>query len=77
MSKLPPVEKLPLALRKSVRDDWDAKKADVEARITEILGVPWTIEVNPNQIYAYAKSGYAKENLGACIHEYVFKTPHL
>ncbi|KAI1751041.1 hypothetical protein F4782DRAFT_201606 [Xylaria castorea] len=71
MSKLPPVEKLPLALRKSVRDDWDAKKGDVEAKISEILGVAWTIDVNPNQIYAYSESSaYAKERLGACLHEY-------
>ncbi|TGJ80326.1 hypothetical protein E0Z10_g8446 [Xylaria hypoxylon] len=71
MSRLAPVEKLPLAIRKSVRDDWDAKKGDVEAKISEVLGTAWTIEVNPNQIYAYAdSSAYAKENLGACIHAY-------
>ncbi|KAI0467331.1 hypothetical protein F4859DRAFT_495029 [Xylaria cf. heliscus] len=71
MSKLPPVEKLPLALRKSVRDDWDAKKGNIEARLSETLGVPWTVDVNPNQIYAYSdSSAYAKENLGACLHEY-------
>ncbi|KAI0104283.1 hypothetical protein GGR51DRAFT_522214 [Nemania sp. FL0031] len=69
-AKLPPVEKLPLALRKSVRDAWDAKKEGLEAKLSETLGVAWTVEVNPNQIYAYAKDGYAKENLGACIHEY-------
>ncbi|KAI1121256.1 hypothetical protein F5Y10DRAFT_282630 [Nemania abortiva] len=69
-AKLPPVEKLPLALRKSVRDAWDAKKEAIEAKISETLGVAWTIDVNPNQIYAYAKDGYAKENLGGCIHEY-------
>ncbi|KAI0453893.1 hypothetical protein F5B21DRAFT_504782 [Xylaria acuta] len=71
MSKLPPVEKLPLALRKSVRDDWDAKKGNIEARLSEILGVAWTVDVNPNQIYAYSdSSAYAKENLGSCLHEY-------
>ncbi|KAI1424277.1 hypothetical protein F5Y12DRAFT_715423 [Xylaria sp. FL1777] len=69
---LPPVEKLPLALRKSVRDDWDAKKGDIQAKITELLGVEWTIDVNPNQVYAYATEDkrYARENLGSCIHEY-------
>ncbi|KAI0418231.1 hypothetical protein F5X98DRAFT_338432 [Xylaria grammica] len=71
MSRLPPVEKLPLAIRKSVRDDWDSKKGDIEAKISETLGTAWTIDVNPNQIYAYSdSSAYAKENLGACIHEY-------
>ncbi|KAI0190696.1 hypothetical protein EV127DRAFT_388616 [Xylaria flabelliformis] len=71
MSKLPPVEKLPLALRKNVRDEWDAKKGEVEAKISEILGVAWTIDVNPNQIYAYSESSaYAKERIGSCLYEY-------
>ncbi|KAI0445183.1 hypothetical protein F4803DRAFT_508803 [Xylaria telfairii] len=71
MSKLPPVEKLPLAIRKSLRDDWDAKKGGIESKLSEILGVAWTINVNPNQIYAYSdSSAYAKENLGACLYEY-------
>jgi hypothetical protein len=35
------------------------------------LGVEWTIDVNPNQIYAYAKpdNDYVKQNLGKCVHE--------
>ncbi|KAK5625470.1 hypothetical protein RRF57_001186 [Xylaria bambusicola] len=69
---LPPVEKLPLALRKSVRDGWEAKKGDLEAKVTKILGTEWTIDVNPNQVFAYAgeERSYARESLGACIHEY-------
>ncbi|KAI0597100.1 hypothetical protein F4775DRAFT_602901 [Biscogniauxia sp. FL1348] len=70
MSKLPPVEKLPLALRKNVRDEWDNKKSAVEKDLSDVLGTPWTIEVNPNQIYAYAEDGYAKECLGNCIYDY-------
>ncbi|KAI0409299.1 hypothetical protein F4802DRAFT_243833 [Xylaria palmicola] len=73
MSKLPPVEKLPLAVRKSVRDDWDAKKGNLETKLSEILGTAWTVDVNPNQVFAYSdKSAYAKENLGACLHEYFY-----
>ncbi|KAI0803471.1 hypothetical protein GGR55DRAFT_662736 [Xylaria sp. FL0064] len=69
---LPPVDKLPLALRKSVRDDWDAKKGEIEAKLTEILGTEWTIDVDPKQVLAYAteERSYAKQNLGACIREY-------
>ncbi|KAI1169714.1 hypothetical protein F4777DRAFT_192250 [Nemania sp. FL0916] len=70
MSKLPPVEKLPLALRKNLRDAWEAKKEAITAKISDILGVAWTLEADPNQIYAYAKEGYAKERIGACIHDY-------
>ncbi|KAI1411528.1 hypothetical protein F5Y13DRAFT_200825 [Hypoxylon sp. FL1857] len=71
MSKLPPVEKLPLALRKNIRDEWDNKKSDIERQLSDVLTVPWTVDVNPNQLYAYAKDGYAKESLGNCIASYV------
>jgi hypothetical protein len=52
-----------------VRDDWEAKKADIEAKLSEILGTPWTFEVDLLQIYAYAQEGYAKENYGAYLFE--------
>ncbi|KAI0381100.1 hypothetical protein F5Y04DRAFT_255746 [Hypomontagnella monticulosa] len=71
MSKLPPVEKLPLVLRKNIRDEWDSKKADLEKQLSDVLTVPWTVDVNPNQLYAYAADGYAKESLGSCIASYV------
>ncbi|KAK6068089.1 hypothetical protein SCUP234_11302 [Seiridium cupressi] len=71
MTRLPPVEKLPLAVRKNLRDDWDNKKADIEKELSDALAVPWTVEVNPNQIYAYAGDGYAKESLGSCIAGYI------
>ncbi|KAK7757513.1 hypothetical protein SLS62_000528 [Diatrype stigma] len=53
-----------------VRDEWDNKKANFEKQLSDILTVPWTIDVNPNQIYAYAKDGYAKESLGNCLASY-------
>jgi hypothetical protein len=54
-----------------VRDDWDAKKEELEKKLSGILGVAWTVDVNPNQIFAYAKddNGYARQNLGSCIYE--------
>ncbi|KAI1848375.1 hypothetical protein JX265_008844 [Neoarthrinium moseri] len=71
MARLPPVEKLPLAVRKNIRDEWDNKKGDIEKDLSDVLTVPWTVDVNPNQIYAYAKDGYAKDSLGSCIAEYI------
>ncbi|KAI0098424.1 hypothetical protein F4814DRAFT_121591 [Daldinia grandis] len=71
MSKLPPVEKLPLALRKNIRDEWDNKKSDIEQKLSDTLTTPWTVDVNPNQLYAYAEEGYAKESLGSCIADYI------
>ncbi|OAQ60532.1 hypothetical protein VFPPC_06664 [Pochonia chlamydosporia 170] len=71
MSRLPPVDKLPLAIRKDVRDSWEANKDGLAKKISELLGAEWTIDINPNQIYAYAKDGYAKESPGAMINAYV------
>ncbi|KAI1773770.1 hypothetical protein F4818DRAFT_421710 [Hypoxylon cercidicola] len=71
MPRLPPVEKLPLALRKNIRDEWDNKKSDIEKQLSDALTTPWTVDVNPNQLYPYATDGYAKESLGSCIASYI------
>ncbi|OAQ64907.1 hypothetical protein VFPPC_06097 [Pochonia chlamydosporia 170] len=72
MSRLPPAEKLPLAARKNLRDKWEDKKADLEKQLSDALGTPWTIDININQIYPYAKDGtYAKESPGGLLHDYV------
>ncbi|ORY60916.1 uncharacterized protein BCR38DRAFT_349199 [Pseudomassariella vexata] len=71
MTRLPPVEKLSLAVRKNVRDEWDNKKPDIEKELSDVLTVPWTVDVNPNQIYAYAGEGYARDSLGGCIAAYI------
>ncbi|KAF2467949.1 uncharacterized protein BDR25DRAFT_335751 [Lindgomyces ingoldianus] len=69
---IPPVDKLPLAVRKQVRDGFDSKKADLEANLSKLLGVPWKIDINPNAIWVYAaEDDYAKTNLGYCIEAYV------
>lgn len=70
-ARLPPVEKLPLALRKNIRDEWDANRPDFEKQISEVLGTSWTIDINPNFIYAYAKDSYAKDSLGSCLKNYI------
>ncbi|KAL1889737.1 hypothetical protein Sste5346_008723 [Sporothrix stenoceras] len=71
MVRLPPAEKLPLALRKNIRDSWENKKSESEQKISEILGTAWTIDINPNAIYPYGDSDYAKDSLGDLIHGYV------
>ncbi|KDR80203.1 hypothetical protein GALMADRAFT_62602 [Galerina marginata CBS 339.88] len=52
----PAVEKLPLAVRKDIRDNWDSKKEDFETQIADALGFPVTINVNVNEVWAYADS---------------------
>lgn len=36
-----------------------------------MFGVLWTIEVNRNALYLYAREGYAKDSLGSCILMYI------
>jgi len=71
MSKLPPVEKLSLAVRKNLRDEYEQKKEEFEKQLSEALGTTWTIDIDPKQVYAYAGDGYVKDSLGACIASYV------
>lgn len=71
MPRLPPAEKLPLALRKNIRDKWETKKADFEAKISQKLGTAWTIDINPLAVYPYASNDYAKESLGSLLSDYL------
>lgn len=72
MGRLPPAEKLPLAVRKSLRDDYESKKGEMEKKLSELLGEAWTISINPNAIYPYAApDSYADRNLGSCLTDYV------
>jgi len=71
MSRLPPADKLPLAVRKNIRDSWDNVKAGHEKRISDILGEPWTVDVDPLAIYPYAQDDYAKESTGDMIANYI------
>ncbi|KAG5995909.1 hypothetical protein E4U54_002709 [Claviceps lovelessii] len=71
MSSIPPVQKLPLAVRKDVRDNWEAKKPDWEKKISHILRTPWTIDIDVHQIYAYATDGWAKECTGSMLNAYL------
>jgi len=52
----PPVEKLPLAVRKDIRDQWESKKADYESQIAGVLGFPVAININVNAVWAYGES---------------------
>ncbi|TQN72687.1 hypothetical protein CSHISOI_02761 [Colletotrichum shisoi] len=72
MSRLPPAEKLPLALRKNIRDEWESKREDLQKELSDVLGAEWTLsEINPSALYPYAGDGYAKQSLGSCIAQYV------
>ncbi|KAK2746325.1 hypothetical protein FQN57_003207 [Myotisia sp. PD_48] len=71
MGRLPPAEKLPLSVRKNVRDEWESNKPDLENQLSELLSEAWTIDINPSAIWPYHNDGYAKDSLGSCIKAYV------
>ncbi|KAF4774857.1 hypothetical protein HER10_EVM0004082 [Colletotrichum scovillei] len=72
MSRLPPAEKLPLAVRKNIRDDWENKREDFQKQLSDVLGTEWTLkDISPVALYPYAEESYAKERLGSCIESYV------
>jgi hypothetical protein len=50
-----------------VRDEFENKRAELEGDISKLLGTAWTIDINPNAVYAYAEGSYAQNNLGGCL----------
>lgn len=59
-----------------MRDDYENKKDELEKKISDKLGVPWKIEINPLAIWPYAKEGsYMRGNPGSCLHDYIDGVP--
>ncbi|KAM0561460.1 hypothetical protein ACHAPJ_003341 [Fusarium lateritium] len=72
MPRLAPAEKLPLAVRKNIRDSWENTKEEREKKLSDLLGQPWTINVDPKAIYPYAEEGsWGATSLGDLIVGYV------
>ncbi|KAF4454765.1 hypothetical protein F53441_2843 [Fusarium austroafricanum] len=72
MSRLPPAEKLPLAVRKNIRDSWENTKEGHEKKLSEVLGQPWTINIDPKALYPYAEEGsWGSTSMGDLIVSYV------
>ncbi|KAM5353970.1 hypothetical protein ACJ41O_000620 [Fusarium nematophilum] len=72
MSRRAPAEKLPLAVRKNVRDNWENVREEWEKKISDVLGESWTIKIDPLAIYAYAEpDSWAQSSLGDTIAGYV------
>lgn len=69
---LEPVEKLSLAVRKNVRDNFEAHRVEHEEALAGYFGVEkFTITVDVNKVFAYTESsGYGKDNIGYLINEY-------
>jgi len=69
---VPPVEKLPLAARKNIRDEFETKIADYTKTVSDILKKPYKLEVNFNQFYAYgaASDNWIKTSPGTAAAQY-------
>ncbi|KAM0342212.1 hypothetical protein ACHAPQ_000196 [Fusarium lateritium] len=72
MVRRDPIAKLPLVVRKNLRDSWETPKQDFESRLSELLGQPWAIQVDYHALYAYAEEGtWGSTSLGDLIVSYI------
>ncbi|RGP77081.1 hypothetical protein FLONG3_4820 [Fusarium longipes] len=71
MTRLPRAERLPLVARKDIRDYWENTRGDHEQRLSEVLGQPWTVVVDPLALYPYAEGTWCERSLGQAIASYV------
>lgn len=65
-----PKTKLPLAIRKNVRDEFETKIPELEANLSSVLGQPWKINFDPGHLYTLADSRFAKESPGQMLTQY-------
>ncbi|KAJ7066525.1 hypothetical protein C8F01DRAFT_705007 [Mycena amicta] len=65
----PAIAKLPLAVRKDIRDNFDANVDDFKARIKAKLGVDYTININAAEVWAYAAEN--DTSAGTCFKGYM------
>ena len=67
-----PKVKLSLAIRKNIRDEWEAKKAGFEEQLSRLLDTSWTISVDPGHLWSYGEEGgFVKQNPGRAISLYI------
>jgi hypothetical protein len=70
---VPPVDKLPLAARKDIRDEFDANLPEWTETVSKILGEPYKLEADFLQFYAYVANdddSWAKRCPGSCAKAY-------
>jgi len=67
----PPVERLPLIVRKDIRDNYEPKRDEVAKKISETLKVDFKITIDPHATFAYADDGWAKNSHGQVLASYL------
>jgi len=53
----PPTEKLPLAVRKDIRDNFESKVEDYNKEISDLLGKDFAVNFNANEVFPYKPEG--------------------
>ncbi|KAG5803712.1 hypothetical protein H9Q74_010886 [Fusarium xylarioides] len=72
MPRLPPLDKLPLAARKNLCDEWQNKLADFEEQLSKAMGVEWKIDIDALAVVSYGAEGsWARDSPGSMIANYV------
>ncbi|RDW69990.1 hypothetical protein BP5796_08387 [Coleophoma crateriformis] len=66
------VSKVPLSVRKNVRDGWEARIPGFSEELKTLLGREWTFKISPAYLFTFAEDdSYAQRCLGECISGYV------
>ncbi len=56
--------KLPLVVRKSIRDEFDGKKDDLLAKFKDLLEVDYKFEIDFATLYPQCDDGYQQDSIG-------------
>jgi hypothetical protein len=74
MTTIIPVDKLPLATRKNIRDEYEPKAPEFTKTVSDLLKEPYKIEVDFNLLYAHgvaADNSWIKTSAGAAAVSYL------
>ncbi|KAG6813507.1 hypothetical protein H0H93_013364 [Arthromyces matolae] len=66
----PALEKIGLAVRKDIRDKYESEKEELEATISQLLGVTFHVEINANEVLPYNPAN-SNASVGAMFKRYV------
>ncbi|KAE9364278.1 hypothetical protein N431DRAFT_496826 [Stipitochalara longipes BDJ] len=71
MTIKPEAAKLPALVKKSIRDQWESKRPAYEAKISQLLGQSWTIEIDAHDACSNVFNEHARSSIGSIFNSYV------
>ena len=60
---------------KLVRDQFESKLPELEAKLSSVLGQPWKINFDTGYLYTFADDRFSKESPGQMFTEYIPPDP--